>query len=86
MNMEKQMHIHSQYERGNASEVTYETTSKVSVSGILAKQTLKEESSVGRHLNRCCETAVNMRRSQLVDDNYEERVREVTYLLTKIYK
>ena len=70
-------------ERGNASEVTYETKPKVSISGFLANQTLEEESSVGRHRNRCCETEVNMKRSQLVYDNYEEKVREVTYLLTK---
>ena len=38
------MHIHSQYERGNACEVTYETTPKVSISGFLAKQTLEEKS------------------------------------------
>ena len=73
-------------ERENASEVTYETASTGSISDFLAKQTLEEESSVGRHRTRCCETAANMKRSQLVDDNYEERVREVTYLLTKIYK
>ena len=34
-------------ERGNASELTYETTSKVSMSGFLAKQTLEEEILVG---------------------------------------
>jgi primosomal replication protein N len=56
-------------ERRNASEVTYEITSKVSMSGFLAKQTREEEISVGRHHNWCCETAVNMKRSQLVYDN-----------------
>ena len=71
-------------ERGNASEVTYGTTSKVSMSGFLAKQTLEEENSVGRHRNWCCETAANMKRSQLVYDNYQEKVQEVMYILTKI--
>ena len=56
-------------ERGNASEVTYETTSKVSMSGFLAKQTLEEEISDGRHRNWCCETTANMTRSQLVPRN-----------------
>ena len=63
----------------------YETNFKVSDGDFLAKQTLEEESLVGRHRNWCCETVANMERLQLVYDNQEEKVREVTYILTKIY-
>jgi hypothetical protein len=41
--MEKQKWVHSHHGRENASEVTYDTTFIVSISGFLAKQTVEEQ-------------------------------------------
>ena len=63
-------------EEGNASEVTYNTIFIVSTSGYLAKQTLEE----GKQTS---EVAAGIIRPQLIQDNHEEKVCEVRYILTK---
>ena len=66
-------------EEGDASEVTYNTYFIVSTSGYLAKQTLEE----GKQTS---EVAAGIIRPQLIQDNHDEKVCEVRYILTETIK
>jgi hypothetical protein len=66
-------------EEGNTSKVTYDTIFVVSISGFLAKQTLEE----GKWTSKA---AADIIRSQLIEDNHEEKALEVRQMLNRNIK
>ena len=77
--MEQQKWSHIHYGRGNASEVTYDTTFIVSTSDFLAKQTLEEGKWTSKDV-------ADIIRPQLIQGIHKEKALEVTYMWTRSIK